>query len=1016
MQWEECPDRRPQGTSRFALVKQRQLWTLLLSFHTRHTGHTLFHSSRVGRCPALHAPRGDPRRDVGGHHQCDRRLRIAGDLSRAAATRLPARDRQCLQQPRAGRRGVTASLWIPSGVAWAGADPGPYGADVDAQVDRRGGCCSSCPRRRSRPSSRCSSSSRLPDGRLRAANPGVVEGPPSRVPRAPAGSAWPCSRGSPSLRSTAATSGPPQGSFSPGLLSTLATGDRRNPQRDQNVLGTCVNIVAAIVFPHRRRDRIDWWVVLFITIGAVAGGVIGASIGRWLPAPVLRGRHPRRRCRRRRQARLVPVEGNMPIAITDLADPDLRDYVRDDRCRHCGGSNPSAIVHRRVREGHSARARRGYTVRSLLMERRWLADLGDVVARQAEARHPVYVGERETLERSRDSTSTGVPSPRCAGAPSTTSRAVVAGRDASSSSEHRRSHECRGDLPLGRGTGCRRGANDAAMRGSAVSAGDPGVDGDGLSGALDPDHAVAGRVGNVARRWLRHGGSGIVRRLGDPRRRGRGCAERLALVLGTEGDGLSTRTIAAVDRVVRIPMRGGSTRSTWRRPRRWLPGRSGRRLSRTSARLLPVRFRPPPRPESPPFHEPGRQGGDLVAFPSPHPPSARSSPPSSRRDSVSSAASSISPRAWSRPPWSGRSCRVAGRGAPRVDHGRFSSGRSSSWRWGRMGGIPRRRPPPHARDLCGVRRSPLPRRQSARRNARGDGGRPAARRGVGPDSGVRLSSTRGLILTIALTLGSSFSGCRSSRNPTESGATTRRAVLICTLLGLMTAVGAIGAALFPQDGEHDGDERRPRLQRGCPALSRRRGNCSSGARGEESVTLGAMFFLGFLVVYVWQPWAGEAGAGPGGPGWPQRHQCGEQQADAGEASGRKHRRPPNRRCEARAAGRPRGARVACSAEKPSCPRESGRRPRESMSLSWATPPRSSRGPSARGISGHVRGHRECRRRITARRGPPWPRPQDRSRRRGRRSSDRGCGPRRRRRRRPETRALTRTPREPARHR
>lgn len=33
--------------------------------------------------------------------------------------------------------------------------------------------------------------------------------------------------------------------------------------------------------------------------------------------------------------------------------------------------------------------------------------------------------------------------------------------------------------------------------------------------------------------------------------------DRLALVLGTEGDGLSRRTIAGVDTVVRIPMAGG---------------------------------------------------------------------------------------------------------------------------------------------------------------------------------------------------------------------------------------------------------------------------------------------------------------------------------------------------------------------------------------------------------------------------------------------------------------------------
>ncbi len=33
--------------------------------------------------------------------------------------------------------------------------------------------------------------------------------------------------------------------------------------------------------------------------------------------------------------------------------------------------------------------------------------------------------------------------------------------------------------------------------------------------------------------------------------------ERLAIVLGTEGDGLARRTLAAVDLTVRIPMAGG---------------------------------------------------------------------------------------------------------------------------------------------------------------------------------------------------------------------------------------------------------------------------------------------------------------------------------------------------------------------------------------------------------------------------------------------------------------------------
>jgi len=36
-----------------------------------------------------------------------------------------------------------------------------------------------------------------------------------------------------------------------------------------------------------------------------------------------------------------------------------------------------------------------------------------------------------------------------------------------------------------------------------------------------------------------------------------GVPERVALVLGTEGDGLSARTLARVDLAVRIPMAGG---------------------------------------------------------------------------------------------------------------------------------------------------------------------------------------------------------------------------------------------------------------------------------------------------------------------------------------------------------------------------------------------------------------------------------------------------------------------------
>ncbi len=82
--------------------------------------------------------------------------------------------------------------------------------------------------------------------------------------------------------------GAAQGIILMGLLGILGAGDLQTLNGIKNVLGTCVNVVAAVVFLVVARDHIDWWVVLFITIGSVVGGVLGSSIGRRLPAPVLR--------------------------------------------------------------------------------------------------------------------------------------------------------------------------------------------------------------------------------------------------------------------------------------------------------------------------------------------------------------------------------------------------------------------------------------------------------------------------------------------------------------------------------------------------------------------------------------------------------------------------------------------------------------------------------------------------------------------------------------------------------
>ena len=55
----------------------------------------------------------------------------------------------------------------------------------------------------------------------------------------------------------------------------------------KNLLATTVNGVAAVVFISV--TSVDWWVVLVIAVGSTVGGVLGARVGRRIPAPVFRG-------------------------------------------------------------------------------------------------------------------------------------------------------------------------------------------------------------------------------------------------------------------------------------------------------------------------------------------------------------------------------------------------------------------------------------------------------------------------------------------------------------------------------------------------------------------------------------------------------------------------------------------------------------------------------------------------------------------------------------------------------
>ena len=73
-----------------------------------------------------------------------------------------------------------------------------------------------------------------------------------------------------------------------GILGALSPQPLQRLNGYKNVLATVVNAVAALVFILVARDQIDWLVVLLIAVGATIGGVIGSTVGRRLPPPVLR--------------------------------------------------------------------------------------------------------------------------------------------------------------------------------------------------------------------------------------------------------------------------------------------------------------------------------------------------------------------------------------------------------------------------------------------------------------------------------------------------------------------------------------------------------------------------------------------------------------------------------------------------------------------------------------------------------------------------------------------------------
>jgi hypothetical protein len=83
--------------------------------------------------------------------------------------------------------------------------------------------------------------------------------------------------------------GAAQGILIVGLLSLLTVETLQSLNGVKNLLVMAVNLIAAIAFLVISPASVDWIVVALIAIGSALGGLVGARIGRRLPAPALRG-------------------------------------------------------------------------------------------------------------------------------------------------------------------------------------------------------------------------------------------------------------------------------------------------------------------------------------------------------------------------------------------------------------------------------------------------------------------------------------------------------------------------------------------------------------------------------------------------------------------------------------------------------------------------------------------------------------------------------------------------------
>jgi len=249
----------------------------------------------------------------------------------------------------------------------------------------------------------------------------------------------------------------------------------------------------------------------------------------------------------------------VPTPIDDPADPRLADYVgltdvalrrRTEPERGLYIAESEKVIRRALAAGHQPR--------SYLMASRWLPDLADLVERAEADGIPVFVGEHDVIE-----TLTGFHLHRGALAamqrPVLPSLAEVLGGarrvivledvvDHTNVGAVFRSAAALGVDAVLITPHC---TDPLYRRSIRVSMGTvfqvPWTRIDPWPGGVDELHSLGFTVAALA---LEDDSVALDELAAAP-------PYRLALVLGTEGDGLSRRTLAAVDLTVRIPMAGG---------------------------------------------------------------------------------------------------------------------------------------------------------------------------------------------------------------------------------------------------------------------------------------------------------------------------------------------------------------------------------------------------------------------------------------------------------------------------